>query len=170
VGIRETLNENPRLTTGITIGIIVVVLGFIVWQIKGGLSSTPEGGGSSGGTKVYFSDDDGQTYFADDAAKVPPFDHGGKQAVRAHVVKCDGKTFVNYLERFTPEGKKKMEAMGGKPPAGDPTAMDSIRNTGMEVKRPGDKDWLRASASDPRYGEITRWKCKDFETAQELVP
>ena len=25
VGIRETLNQNPRLTTGLTIGIIVIV-------------------------------------------------------------------------------------------------------------------------------------------------
>ena len=167
MGIRETLNENPRLTTGITIGIIVLVLAFIVWQIKGG-SGSAEGGGGSGGSKFYFSDDDGKNYFADDITKVPPFDHGGKQAVRAHVIKCDGKTFVNHLERYTPEGKKKMEAMGGKPPAGDPTAVDQIRSTGMEFKRPGDKDWIRGN--DPRVGEVTRWQCKDFENAQELMP
>jgi hypothetical protein len=170
VGIRETLNENPRLTTGITIGIIVVVLGFILWQMHGGSSSTPDGGGRSGGAQAYFSDDDGKTYFPDAATKVPPFDHGGKEAVRAHVLKCDGKTFVNFLERYTPEGKKKMEAMGGKPPVGDPTAMESVRSAGMEVKRPGDKEWIRANPNDPRYGDVIRWQCKDIENAQELVP
>ena len=168
MGIRETLNENPRFTTGITIGIIVLVLGFIGWQIWGGLGSSTADGGSSGGTKAYFSDDDGKNYFADDATKVPPFDHGGKQAVRAHVIKCDGKTFVNHLERYTPDGKKKMEAMGGKPPVGDPTAVEQIRSNGMEFKRPGDKDWIRGN--DPRVGEVTRWQCKDFENAQEQSP
>jgi hypothetical protein len=169
VGIRETLNENPRLTTGITIGMIVLVLAFIVYQIKGGSITSPEGGGSSNGAKVYFSDDDGKTYFADDITKVPPFDHSGKQAVRAHVLQCDGKTFVNHLERYTPEGKKKLESLGGKLPAGDPTVSEGIRTTGLEVKRPGEKDWIRGS-NDPRFGDVTRWQCKDLENAQELVP
>ena len=36
-------------------------------------------------TSGYFSDDDGKTYFQDDASKIAPFDHNGKQAVSAYL-------------------------------------------------------------------------------------
>src|SRR5262249_33709623 len=44
LGIRETLNENPRFTTGLTVGIIVLVLGFLAWQIWGGSPASGSGG------------------------------------------------------------------------------------------------------------------------------
>ena len=165
MGIRETLNENPRITTGITIGIIVVVLLVIVLQMRGG-DSAPLGGGT-GGTTVYFSDDDGKNYFPDDMKKVPPFDHGGKEAVRAYVFECDGKTFVNHLVRYTPDAKKRLEAMGGTISSGDPTAAESIQ-AGMELKRPGEKEWVKAN--EPRADEIRRVPCKDMDSLREVRP
>ena len=142
MGIRETLNENPRLTTGITVAIVIVVLLFIVYQIHSG--ATQGSGPSFSGRQYYYSDDDGKTYFPDDANKVPPFDHKGKEADRARVYKCDGKTFVNHLERYTPEGKKKMETLISKAqPVGDPTASEGIEVIGKEYKRPGDKEWVK---------------------------
>ena len=36
MGIRQTLNENPTITTGVTAGVIVLALIFIVWQAIGG--------------------------------------------------------------------------------------------------------------------------------------
>ena len=164
MGIRETLNENPRLTTGVTIGIIVLILGLIIYQIVGG------GSGSSvpqTSNKAYFSDDDGKNYFADDATKIPPFDHNGKEAVRAHVYKCDGKTFVNHLERFKPDAKAKLEQMS-KPGSGDPTMGEALMTQGRQAKRPGDKDWVRSN--DQRFGEVTRWQCKDTENMTEVLP
>lgn len=164
MGIRETLNQNPRLTTGLTIGIIVIVLGLLAWQIWGG-SVTP--GGSDGPTnKRWFSDDDGKTWFADDFKKVGPIQHNGKEAVEAVVYKCDGKTFCNHLIRYTPEGKKKMEAtLNGKGPA-DPSVVGAI-DTDIEVKSPGDKEWVKST--NPKAVDIRKPKCSNMET-MELVP
>ncbi len=142
MGIRETLNQNPGLTTGATAGIIILALGFIIWQSMGG--------GDNGGvpTKMYFSDDDGASFFADDIKKVPPFDHNGKQAVRARVYSCDkGKTkFVGFLERYTADAKGKIEKAraAGTSEIG---IMEDISMTGMEVKKPKDPGWIKQSDS-----------------------
>jgi hypothetical protein len=128
VGIRETLNENRSVSVGATIGIIVLTIIWIIWYSLGGSSS------AGGGGKAFFSDDDGQTYFADDASKVPPFDHHGKQANLAFVWKCgdNGKPFVAYMLRYTDDGKKLREnALKAKNV--DPTAIETSQNQ-MEVK------------------------------------
>src|SRR5207237_8725398 len=91
----------------------------------------------------------------DDANKVPPFDHKGKEADRARVYKCDGKTFVNHLERYTPDAKKKMEAVISKGGAGDPTAAGALQETGMEVKQPGHGDWRRIG-EQPAFQELVK--------------
>ena len=154
MGIRETLNENPRLTTGITAGIIVVVFALIFWSSGG--SASPESGGM--GSKVYFTEDDGKNYFAVDAKNIPPFQHDGKEAVRARVFKCGGKTWVNHLERYTPEGKKKAEDFyGSGKMSKDPTMLESIQRYGMEVKAPGDAAWVKLS--DPKAIKIMEPKC-----------
>ena len=171
MGIRETLNENPRLTTGITIGIIVLVLLVIAYQIFRGPGG--EGGGTAGVTQYYFTVDEGQNYFPDDRAKIPPFDSNGKEAVRARVFKGDGKTFVNHLERFTPDAKTQVEAItaakdkSSAPGGADPTAAGAIMESGMEVKRPGDKNWVKQS--DPKYSEVVKVRCNS-ETWGEVFP
>jgi hypothetical protein len=166
VGIRETLNDNPRLTTGITAGIIVVVFVLIFWS--GGGSAGGGGGSGGGGTRVFFSDDDGKTWFPDDYTKVPPFQHNGKEAVRAWVYKCGGKTFVNHLERYTPEAKKKVEELNSsKKMANDPTMIDQIQRSGMEVKSPGDPAWVKAG--DAKASKVTAPKCPDGGKDLELV-
>ncbi len=153
MGIRESLNQNPAVTTGVTIGIIVLALIIILYQAFGG--GGPTGGSSGGGGKLFFTDDDGKNYFADDASKIPPFDHGGKTAVRAYVFSCNGKQFVSYLERYNADAKKKMEA--AKAAGKDTVAMQSIQMGGMEVKRPGDKDWV--SQTDPRAVKVVQPQC-----------
>ena len=167
MGIRETLNENPRLTTGVTAGIIGVTLLWILWSTFGGGGGV-EGG--SGGGKAFFTDDDGKTWFADDATKIPPFDRSGKQAVRAHVYKCDGKTFVNHMERYTPDAKKKLEAAmsQGSGAIADPTMMDTIQATGLEYKSPGQANWIKMN--DPRVGQVLQPKCSKPEEAEPVFP
>jgi hypothetical protein len=155
VGIRETLNQNPGITTGVTAGIVVIALGFIIWQLTG--SDTPDVP-----NEMFYSDDDGKTHFADAIDKVPPYDHNGKQAVRARVYKCgSGQPFVAYLERYSKDAKEKIEkAKGNK--AGDAGMAEEIAMTGIEVKKPGDKDWVRQL--DPRSAKIMEVKCPDGST------
>ena len=154
MGIRETLNQNPGITTGVTAGIIVVALGLIIWQASGG-SSTP-----TFNNKQYFSDDDGATTFVDEATKIPPFDHNGKQAVRAYVYTCDGgKTkFTAYLERYTEPAKKKLEAAKNNP--NDIGMMEEISMNGIEVKKPGASEkWVKQST--PAGSKVMDFACKD---------
>jgi hypothetical protein len=40
-------------------------------------------------TRAFYTTDDGKTWFTDDAERLPPFDHGGKQAVRLYLFSCD---------------------------------------------------------------------------------
>ena len=146
MGIREQLNQKPAITTGATIGIMVLALGFIVYEIRGG---------SSGQYRVltdrFYSDDDGATYFKDSLTKIAPYDHDGKQAVVANVFRCQGgKPFVGYLQRYTAKGVKAMTAAAAKTatPSVGPNPIDELQQTESEYSLPmaGDKGWKKATA------------------------
>ena len=152
MGLRETLNQHPGIATGTAIGVIVLVLGYIVFGTAG---RGANGGPAPVANRAFYSDDDGAHWFADDVTKVPPFDHNGKQAVRAKVYRCDGKTFVNHMERYTPEAHKRLEqAYARAANAADVIAPEA---TGIEVKAPGGDHWV--SASDPAALKIMAPKC-----------
>lgn len=165
MGLRETLNRNPAIVTGGTLAIIVIAVGFIIYSTLG--SSAPKAP-----TKAYYTVDDGATYFSDDAGKLAPFDYEGKQAVKARVFKCaDGKPFVAFLERYTPDAKKKLEearasaaASSGQQPARSPMDVQAIAmaaQMGLEVKKPGgDGQWFKIMdiQNSPK---ITRPACPD---------
>jgi hypothetical protein len=161
LGIRETLNKNPAITTGVTAGIVVIAIVVIIWQLWGGSSPVS----SASGAQQYYSDDDGATYFADAATKIPPFDHNGKQAVRALVFQCgDGKPFVGMLQRYTKDAKAKLEkAQSGKP--GD-VLMEDIEITGLEIKKPktGEAGWVKQT--DPKAAAVSRVTCPDGKVDQ----
>jgi hypothetical protein len=78
------------------------------------------------------------TYFADDATSIPPFDHGGKEAVLAAVYSCDGgkHQWVQYLAKYEPEQKKALESAKG------PLLRGTGVTQGLLVKRPGDANWV----------------------------
>jgi hypothetical protein len=168
VGIREKLNENPAITTGVTIGIIAIAIIFIGWQVFGG------SGAGAPITEAYYTTDENATgdaavkaLFTDKADRIPPFDHNGKPAFRAHVFTCDGgKTkWITHLQRFTPEAKKKLEevqANAGKQPTADntPGVMEQLYMTGMEVKKPGAGPWVKQSDFQ-KSSEITAVRCPD---------
>lgn len=99
--------------------------------------------------KAFYSVDDGKTLFTDSSDRDSPFDKDGKQALRVMVFTCDGgKTkLAGYLQRYTPLGAQKMAALReqqrknpGKLPGLDPTLAENI-----EIKHPGDKDWVKQS-------------------------
>ena len=165
MGIRETLNKNPGITTGATAGILILAIVFIVYQLGG--SDSPDIA-----TEAFYTIDDGKTWFADDINKIPPFEKDGKQASRVYVYKCaDGKEFVSHLERYTPEGKKAMEAATKAGDANSPVLMEDVMMTGLEVKEPGTdpvKGWVKQSDA-VRASRIMELKCADGKNAG-IVP
>ena len=167
MGLREKLNDNPRITTGVTIALIVVVLAWLLWPSGGGGAAGAGGGGGGGTAQLFYTTDDGQTWFPDDAAKVPPFKKDGKDAVRAVVYKCGGKTFVNHMERYTPEAQKQLAA--NPKPAGGSSSMlpNAAEETGLEVKSPGDKQWVKIT--DAKAQEVRKPKCSGDGSDLEVV-
>lgn len=164
MGIRETLNQNPGITTGVTAGIIVLALVVIVWQLAGS-------GGPSIPTKAYYTVDDGATWFADDINKIPPFDHNGKPAYRVHLFRCGGgDPFVTHLERYTPAAQKRLEQARAAGPEADPSVYEEVAMSGIEVKKPGtgDKGWVRQSNYEAA-SEIMSPICPDG-TTNEIEP
>ena len=153
MGIREKLNENPAYTTGGTIAIIVIALGFIVWQLIPTRQSVP--------TKAYFSDDDGATYFADDIKNIAPYDHNGKPAVKAYVFKCSGGSkFVGYLEKYAPAARQRLVSAQDKPANMVDPAMQMAAASGLLVKKPGAGNWV-SERQMPAYQAVIAVKCPD---------
>ncbi len=103
----------------------------------------------SPGTREFFTDDDGATWFADDGTKVAPFDHNGKPAVLARVFETKGgKQFVGYLMKFSDEARKKIvEAQTTHRLTGGASAATEPVFDGLLVKRPHQTQWI--SDSDP---------------------
>jgi hypothetical protein len=168
VGLRETLNQNPGLTTAATAIIIVAAIAFVVISMLRGGGEVAATNGAVG-TKDYYSDDDGKTFFEDDRTKVPPYDHNGKTACRARLFTCDGgKTkFVGWLERYTPEGKRMMEETI-KRAAGGPVLIED--QTGLQLKKPrtGDKGWV--TATDQSVIRIRDVNCPNGTPAEPVPP
>lgn len=163
MGIREKLNENPAITTGATIGIIVIALIFIGYQI---FSSNNTGQIQ---TEGWYTTDDSSpeaamaALFEDDINKIPPFQKDGKNAYRAYVFSCDGgKTkWIAYLQRYTDEAKKKIEAATADPnKAAEPGMMEMVQMTGLEVKKPGPAAWIKSSDYE-KSRTVVEVKCPD---------
>jgi len=180
MGIRETLNEKPQITTGIAAGIIGVAFLLILWQMFGGSGG---GGGGSLVTELWFTTDDGKTRFAASADSLAPFQKDGKEAVKINVFTCDsGKTtFVTYLERYTPDAKKKLEeirarqkANAGSDTGGPPSdvgEMEMIFSSGLEIKKANDPTAKWISVMNPAANALrSGLKCPDGTSNENLRP
>jgi hypothetical protein len=113
---------------------------------------------------AYYSTDDGQSWFVEDRAKIPPFEHQGKPAYRAYVFKCgeNGKPFVAYLERFAEPARTELANRNPGAPSGGAGAgagAGAALNDAIEVKQPGAGEWVKltstrgAQAVAPRCAE-----------------
>jgi len=150
MSVRELINQNSKISLAvITVG-VVTALGLAAYQRKIPSTIVP--------TRGYFSDDDGKTYFQDDASNIPPFDHQGKQAVSAYLFAgSDGKPFVGYLERaISPEARdtviaarRQLVEQASSQSTPDSTVMEEIAKS-LEVKRPGADKWVRSVSSEAR--------------------
>ena len=140
MSLRTTLNEKPGLSAGVG-GALIVVAAIAVYISQRGETS------GNLNDEAFFSVDDGKSWFAADSTKLAPFDHEGKQAVRAYVFRNEDKTFVNHLERYTPEGKKLVTDRNAAIQSGKaPPNVATPPGGGLtEVKRPGDASWVSMS-------------------------
>ena len=130
MGVREELNKKPSVGIGVTIGIIVLALGCVAYEVHGIRNPTPPPP-----TLGYFTDDDGATFFTGPLTQIPPFDHNGKQAVAAVVFKCKrGDPFIGYLQRYTPAGKKALLTPG-------PPAFGGEAQIQVSAPHKGEKGW-----------------------------
>lgn len=173
VGIREAMNRNPAVVTGVTMLAIAVAVGFIIFNT---LNQTK----IKAVTKAYFTADDGKTWFADDITKIPPFKTAdGKEAVLANVYSCKGgkEPFVAFMMRYTPEARQKLQEMreqaaasGGRLSTPDSSFMEAMR-TGQEVKKTGDATWTNISEGQA-FVKVTLVNCPSGkpEDATPLPP
>ncbi|HEV7299985.1 MAG TPA: hypothetical protein VGN72_11520 [Tepidisphaeraceae bacterium] len=163
MAVREFLDKNRNATVIGASLLIVLGLGASLYQLRGGSTTSDAFEGN-----MFFSVDDGKTWFPADAKNVPPFDHEGKPAVLAHVFDCGGTEFVGYLERYTPQAREVVVASrnfdattadGSSPPA-FAAALPRAQTEGRQLKRPGEKDWTSGS-NLPAINQIMQVKCPE---------
>ena len=153
-----TQNQNPdgNSKTKLVLGIVILLAAAIMLYLffprgQAGIADPSK-------ARAYYSVDDGATYFADAEEKLAPFDHDGKEAVRAYVYQCDGKPFVAYLERYNKDGlaaeAAKTASPGGRP---DARQMSFLMAKGRDVKRPGDAKWINKGAKEA--ADVIRPRC-----------
>jgi hypothetical protein len=137
MGVRETLNKQKWVGAAFAAVLILAAGGLVTY------TEWPQHHFS--GKTAFYTDDEGQTWFIDSVYKTTPFDHDGKQAVRAVIYSYEhgGKQFCAYLMRDNPSDKKRLDdavataAAAGKPPS----SVDLFENQGilnnMQIKQLG---------------------------------
>jgi len=163
MGIRDTMNQNPKVAVAVVGVVMVVAVGLLVAQLRRPGEGVP---GLTPGVKEWFTIDDGKTWFADDAMKLPPFEYQGKTAYRVRVWTCDGgkTTFASHLERINPEARARLEQM--KPQQ----RIISPEYRMIEVKPPlrGEERWVPVGSRQAE--EIMTPRCPHGHTPENLQP
>ncbi len=173
MGIRESLNTNP-LVGGIVGVLLVVLAGAVLYHFF-----APEK--SVALTKACYSDDDGQTFYLDDVYKVAPYDHEGKEAVRAVVFTYDNgsKKYIGYLQKYNQEYKQKLDDSVAKANKdGIPLSMLEIftsRDTafnGFLIKAPGPgHPWVpMVTGSTEETGKVMNAPSPDGTPREIYIP
>jgi hypothetical protein len=141
-GIREWVDAHPKTIMSIVTVCVLSAICLTIIEIRSTRHTFP-----SGPPQYYFTVDDGLTYFAASSDNYPPFEYNGQEAVGAYVYECNGKRFVGYLERYTPAARTLMVAG---------TATPATMRFGRELKRPGDKAWVKSGdlATETRITDV----------------
>jgi hypothetical protein len=127
-------------------------------------------------SQVFYSDDDGRTWFRDSVYLAPPFDHNGKEAVIAEIYSYDdgSKEFCGYLAKYTPAAKARLEhALADAQKAGQPLGSvalyrdPSFVGSGTLVKKPGSgNSWV--TFSDPRSIDVRTVRAPDGTVVDQV--
>lgn len=138
----EQQNQKARKPRMVVLGAALVIasallIGYHLWTAQR-LSGSA--------TLAFYSDDQGRTWFTDSVYRFPPYDHNGKQAVRAFVFNAaDGSKFVGFLARFNEPARKMLQSKyeqlqksgGSMQPLAMLMMQDSVRVGGTEARLPG---------------------------------
>jgi len=124
--------------------------------------------------QLFATVDDGKTFFVAPGDQLPPYEHEGKTALRAHVFSCDGgrTRFVGYLERYSLRAKALMiETWKAEKTNGGRPSVNQELFEGIEIKKPGDADWVRQSEV-ARAASITNVRCPESPdaSAEMILP
>ncbi len=136
------MQRRKKWTSILSVAVILVAGAVTAWEIQANRRSTRN--------LAFFTTDDGKTWFLDDADSIPPFDYGGKEAVRCYVYETAKRTkFAGYLLKFTPKAKAAMLAA-------TPEGRERLRGdaSAAMLKRPGQTAWI--SGQDPDAMDIYR--------------
>jgi hypothetical protein len=170
MGIREAIDRKRPMVVAVTL-VVIAGAGAMIYMKAFG-----DGAALASGARSFFSDDEGKHWFVDSADKTPPFDHNGKTAYRARVFSADGgkSQFVGYLERYTPEAIRKIEAAkrGETEPKGRSvlSVVEEVTLSGTEIKKPGDgNSWVARSdlQAAPRVFDV---KGANGQPAEPVMP
>jgi len=163
MSIREAINKRKGLAVVIAILLTSAGMAAILWMNR-------NSGYPAALSELYFSDDDGKSYFVDNATKLVPFDHNGKQAVRAYVFTTDnGKPFVARLQRYSDDALRRILVLRDK--KGDiqsETELAEVMAKGLQIKRPGDAAWV--AANSPMAAKISDINAPNGSAPHEIVP
>jgi hypothetical protein len=170
MGIRQKIQDNVKLGVGMGAILVVVALGFIGMQLQGSRTHLVDAP-----AQWFYTDDNGKTFFLEDANKIVPFDHNGKQAYRCDVFEGpDGTRFVGLIYRHNSSGRMEMQDyIARKLYENDVDALirQGIEGRGSDVKRAGadDRSWSR---NDEQKNEYLRsaMKTSSGQAAKMVYP
>lgn len=163
MGLRETLNKNPALTTGATIAATVLAIGLIAWQLRPAPAAKLP-------THRYYTIDDGQNWFSDlrPPGRLPPFKKDGKDAVIAHVYQYGTeKPFVLYMEKYNDKALAALTQFYSDPNNKDKPHGDLYEDTALMIKTPN-KPWVQKNYQI--IDRILSLPEKNGQIAHEILP
>lgn len=146
MGLRETLNKRPLIAYSI-VSVMVAIAAYVIY-------TTLSGSGSSIPTQVYYTADDGQTYYVDSAKLIPPFESDGKTVLRAFVYECHDEEFVNHLMRFRPDSH---DAIRSEQAESDSPDLTATAYSAREIRRSGESEWV--GIMSPKGIDILQIEC-----------
>ena len=173
MSIRNTLNENPAITTVVAILVLVVCLGLVIWWMTGS-----GGGGRISDQSYYFDLNTGEVFTAKTASspiEAPSgrTDAGDPAGVAAQIFACDGCQ-ASYAG-MTPEEIEDsgatlafLERTVNKPELRD--VEEGVTGQVTEVTRPDEIQWVNVSSPAGQRLVNRGLDCPNGETAEPCYP
>lgn len=161
-GVRDWVNQNSAVVTVAAVAILVVALALVIMQGTGSGTPTPPG-------SAYYYVPETKETFAADAKLVPPIDHNGKKAVKAHFYGCgdcdDANKFLGYYEKYSDGAKAQLDKINAQMQAGQEIDPDlemqsyELAMTQRFFSADGEKWVLAESPQGHEMQEKLREKC-----------